>query len=100
MLPDGLDDGDPFEEDIVFDQAGLLGGAGKAGAGRAGLGPTLLVFVRTVFLCTAFLSVVGVRLLGVGDLKWIENALFFCISQVLKVVFYFTMISVMLFLPS
>ncbi|KAF2367580.1 Major facilitator superfamily domain [Trinorchestia longiramus] len=55
-----MDDNDPFEEDIVFDQAGLLGGKSTRNRhhhyNATGLLPTFMLFSRTLFLCVAFIG--------------------------------------------
>jgi len=59
LMDGGFDDNDPFEEDIVFDQAGLLGGKSPRGRhhhASAGFLPTFMLFSRTVFLCVAFIG--------------------------------------------
>ena len=66
-MVDVMDDNDPFEEDIVFDQAGLLGGKSARGrhhATSAGFLPTFLLFSRTIFLCIAFIGLVSSFLLN------------------------------------
>lgn len=57
-MNDHTDDNDPFEEDIVFDQAGLLGGKMPRSRQQATVGflPTFMLFIRTVFLCVAFIG--------------------------------------------
>ena len=58
-----MDDNDPFEEDIVFDQAGLLGGKSPRGRHHhypTGFLPTFMLFSRTVFLCVAFIGLVSI----------------------------------------
>ncbi|XP_018022704.1 uncharacterized protein LOC108678750 [Hyalella azteca] len=54
-----MDDNDPFEEDIVFDQAGLLGGKNTRNRhhyNATGFLPTFMLFSRTLFLCVAFIG--------------------------------------------
>ncbi|KAG0719004.1 Sodium-dependent glucose transporter 1 [Chionoecetes opilio] len=57
-MADHPEDNDPFEEDIVFDEAGLLGGKMPRARRQATAGflPTFMLFIRTVFLCVAFLG--------------------------------------------
>ncbi|XP_076068200.1 uncharacterized protein LOC143040718 [Oratosquilla oratoria] len=57
-MADNTEDNDPFEEDIVFDQAGLLGGRMPRSRQQATVGflPTFMLFIRTVILCVAFLA--------------------------------------------
>lgn len=57
-MADHPEDNDPFEEDIVFDEAGLLGGKMPRARRQATAGflPTFMLFIRTVFLCIAFLG--------------------------------------------
>ncbi|XP_071550128.1 uncharacterized protein [Panulirus ornatus] len=57
-MADHTEDNDPFEEDIVFDEAGLLGGKMPRSRQQSTVGflPTFMLFIRTVFLCIAFLG--------------------------------------------
>ncbi|XP_037781483.1 uncharacterized protein LOC119577897 [Penaeus monodon] len=57
-MADHTEDNDPFEEDIVFDQAGLLGGKMPRSRQQSTVGflPTFMLFIRTVFLCIAFIG--------------------------------------------
>nr|XP_045615661.1 uncharacterized protein LOC123768909 [Procambarus clarkii]XP_045615662.1 uncharacterized protein LOC123768909 [Procambarus clarkii] len=57
-MTDHTEDNDPFEEDIVFDEAGLLGGKMPRSRQQSTVGflPTFMLFIRTVFLCTAFVG--------------------------------------------
>ncbi|XP_069951355.1 uncharacterized protein [Cherax quadricarinatus] len=57
-MADHPEDNDPFEEDIVFDEAGLLGGKMPRSRQQSTVGflPTFMLFIRTVFLCTAFVA--------------------------------------------
>lgn len=54
-----MEDNDPFEEDIVFDQAGLLGGKSSRSRHNNGFFPTFMLFTRTIFLCVAFIGLVS-----------------------------------------
>lgn len=60
-MADHTEDNDPFEEDIVFDQAGLLGGKMPRSRQQSTVGflPTFMLFIRTVFLCIAFIGLVS-----------------------------------------
>ncbi|XP_042204987.1 sodium-dependent glucose transporter 1-like isoform X3 [Homarus americanus] len=57
-MADHTEDNDPFEEDIVFDETGLLGGKMPRSRQQSTVGflPTFMLFIRTVFLCTAFVG--------------------------------------------
>lgn len=61
-MGENSDDNDPFEEDIVFDQSGLLS---NRSYGRqqtsTGVIPTFMLFIRTVFLCVAFVGLVSIK---------------------------------------
>ena len=61
-MVDHNEDNDPFEEDIVFDQAGLLGGKMPKSRQQstAGFLPTFMLFIRTVFLCIGFIGLVNI----------------------------------------
>ena len=48
---------DPFEEEIVFDQAGLLGNPRQTRPNNHG---ALSLALRTFFLCVAFVGLVSV----------------------------------------
>ncbi|RXG60700.1 Sodium-dependent glucose transporter 1 [Armadillidium vulgare] len=74
-MGENSDDNDPFEEDIVFDQSGLLS---NRSYGRqqssTGVIPTFMLFIRTVFLCVAFVGLGLCASLSQGPVIHLEVA--------------------------
>ncbi|MCL4129366.1 UNVERIFIED_CONTAM: hypothetical protein GTU68_045794, partial [Idotea baltica] len=75
-MGENSDDNDPFEEDIVFDQSGLLTSRSSYSRQQmhSGFIPTFMLFIRTVFLCVAFTGLGLCSSLSQGPIIQLEVA--------------------------